>query len=141
MTFTTFGKLMENNTPIARALHRKLAQETIAHLIPIKTMQAISLFTGIGGFEIAFNQVFGEEGKVIQMVEIDPDAQQVLSSHFPNTPIHSDICTYHPNVNWNYTTGIIFGGFPCTNTSCAGDRTGLPLMLQILNLKKIQVKI
>jgi DNA (cytosine-5)-methyltransferase 1 len=77
-------------------------------------MQAISLFTGIGGFEIAF-----------QMVEIDPDAQQVLRSHFPYTPIHPDIRTYSPDVNWNYTTGLIFGGFPCSGTSAAGDRTGL----------------
>lgn len=88
-------------------------------------MQAISLFTGIGGFEFAFNQVFGDQGKVIQMVEIDADAQCVLRSHFPDTPIHPDICTYNPDVNWNYTAGIIFGGFPCTNTSCAGDRTGI----------------
>lgn len=91
----------------------------------VQEMLAISLFSGIGGFEIAFNQVFGEEGKVIQMVEIDPDAQAVLRSHFPNTPIHSDICTYKPNINWNYEQGIIFGGWPCTNTSLAGDRTGL----------------
>ncbi|MCC5618109.1 DNA cytosine methyltransferase [Nostoc sp. CHAB 5836] len=88
-------------------------------------MQAISLFTGIGGFEIAFNQVFGDEGRVIQSVEIDPDAQAVLSTHFPNTPIHPDICTYYPDVNWNYEQGVCFGGFPCTGTSCAGDRTGL----------------
>ncbi|OKH14818.1 hypothetical protein NIES592_08045 [Fischerella major NIES-592] len=88
-------------------------------------MQAISLFTGIGGFEIAFHQVFGDEGKVIQMCECDADAQTVLRSHFPSTPIHPDIHTYYPDVNWNYTTGLIFGGFPCTNTSCAGDRAGL----------------
>jgi DNA (cytosine-5)-methyltransferase 1 len=88
-------------------------------------VEAISLFTGIGGFEIAFNQVFGDEAQVIQSVEIDPDAQSVLRSHFPNTPIHSDIRTYQPCINWNYADGLLFGGFPCTNTSCAGDRTGL----------------
>jgi DNA (cytosine-5)-methyltransferase 1 len=88
-------------------------------------MQAISLFTGIGGFEIAFNQVFGDEAEVIQSVEVDPDAQVVLRSHFPKSPIHSDICTYNPDVNWNYNDGLVFGGSPCDNTSCAGDRTGL----------------
>ncbi|WP_292708569.1 DNA cytosine methyltransferase [Nostoc sp. NMS2] len=88
-------------------------------------MEAISLFTGIGGFEIAFNQVFGDKAQVIQSVEIDPDAQSVLRSHFPDTPIHPDICTYNPDVNWNYEQGICFGGFPCTNTSCAGDRAGI----------------
>jgi DNA (cytosine-5)-methyltransferase 1 len=88
-------------------------------------MQAISLFTGIGGFEIAFNQVFGDKGKVIQSVEIDPDAQSVLRSHFPDTPIHPDICTYNPDVNWNFADGIIFGGFPCTDVSNAGSRAGL----------------
>jgi DNA (cytosine-5)-methyltransferase 1 len=102
-------------------------------------MQAISLFTGIGGFEIAFSQVFGDEAQVIQSVEIDPDAQSVLRSHFPNTPIYSDICTYNPDVNWNYTDGIIFGGFPCTDVSNAGSRTGLrgsksSLWLQMLRI-------
>ena len=88
-------------------------------------MQAISLFAGIGGFEIAFHQVFGDSAQVIQSVEIDPEAQAVLQQHFPDTPIHPDIRTYNPDVNWNFTAGILFGGFPCTNTSCAGDRTGL----------------
>jgi DNA (cytosine-5)-methyltransferase 1 len=88
-------------------------------------MKAISLFTGIGGFEIAFNQVFGSAAQVIQSVEVDPDAQSVLRSHFPDTPIHPDICTYNPDVNWNFTDGIIFGGFPCTDVSNAGSRAGL----------------
>ncbi|WP_242049410.1 DNA cytosine methyltransferase [Aulosira sp. FACHB-615] len=87
-------------------------------------MQAISLFSGIGGFEIAFHQVF-PEGEVIQMVEIEPDAQTVLRSHFPETPIHPDIRTYEPDINWQYNEGIAFFGFPCRNTSNAGDRTGL----------------
>ncbi|MBN3949424.1 MAG: DNA cytosine methyltransferase [Nostoc sp. NMS7] len=88
-------------------------------------MEAISLFSGIGGFEVALNQVFGSQAQVIQSVEIDPDAQNVLRSHFPDTPIHRDICTYNPDVNWNYTDGIVFGGFPCTDVSNAGKRAGL----------------
>ena len=51
-------------------------------------MQAISLFTGIGGIDLAFNQVFGMDGEVIQMCDRCPDAQLVLRSHFPNIPIH-----------------------------------------------------
>ncbi len=95
-------------------------------------MQAISLFSGIGGFEIAFYQVFGDSGKVIQFVEIDPDAQSVLRclwraqpSHFPNTPIHPDIRTYEPAASWNYKEGIVFGGFPCTDVSNAGKKDGI----------------
>jgi DNA (cytosine-5)-methyltransferase 1 len=95
-------------------------------------MQAISLFSGIGGFEIAFNQVFGSLAQVVQMVEIDPDAQSVLRclrraapTHSQNTPIHSDIRTYKPNFSWNYSQGVVFGGFPCTDVSCAGNRVGI----------------
>ncbi|MHC5939544.1 DNA cytosine methyltransferase, partial [Nostoc sp.] len=102
-------------------------------------MQAISLFSGIGGFEIAFNQVFGYEAQVIQSVEIDHDAQQVLRSHFPNTPIHPDICTYNPDVNWNFTDGTLFGGFPCSGTSCAGLRTGLKHVESALWVEMLRV--
>ncbi|MEG4970543.1 DNA cytosine methyltransferase [Microcoleus sp. B6-A1] len=89
-------------------------------------MQAISLFSGIGGFELAAQLVFGERYQTFQFVEINPYAQKVLQSHFPNIPIWSDIKTYHPPKlrQLGFPTMVI-GGFPCTNTSNAGKKEGL----------------
>ncbi|MEG4518879.1 DNA cytosine methyltransferase [Microcoleus sp. AT9b-C5] len=89
-------------------------------------MQAISLFSGIGGFELAAQLVFGDGYQTFQFVEINPYAQKVLQSHFPNIPIWSDIKTYHPPKlrQLGFPTMVI-GGFPCTNTSNAGKKEGL----------------
>lgn len=89
-------------------------------------MQAISLFSGIGGFEIAAQLVFGDRYQTFQFVEINPYAQKVLQSHFPNIPIWSDIRTYHPPKpgQLGFPT-IVVGGFPCTDTSTAGKKQGL----------------
>jgi hypothetical protein len=56
-----------------------------------------------------------------QFVEILPSAQQVLRSHYPLIPIHSDIKTYTPPQNID----AYFISFPCTGTSQAGTKTGL----------------
>lgn len=83
-------------------------------------MQVLSLFSGIGGFERAAEAI--GSFTVEQLVENDPDAQIVLRTHFPGIPIHDDIRTYHCRAG---EFDVIWGGFPCTNTSVAGDRTGL----------------
>ena len=83
-------------------------------------LKTLSLFSGIGGFEVAARKVGGF--RVRKFVEIDPDAQLLLRYHFPDLPIHDDIRTYHPR---REEFDCIWGGFPCTNTSCAGNREGL----------------
>ena len=83
-------------------------------------MQSLSLFSGIGGFELAATAL--NCFKVEQFVEIDLESQYVLTQHYPNIPIHSDIRTF------SATRGqydCIWGGFPCTGTSNAGKRSGL----------------
>jgi DNA (cytosine-5)-methyltransferase 1 len=89
-------------------------------------MQAISLFSGIGGFELAAQLVFGDRYQTFQFVEINPYAQKVLQFHFPNIPIWSDIRSYHPPKpgQLGFPT-IVVGGFPCTDTSTAGKKKGL----------------
>lgn len=90
------------------------------------SFNAISLFSGIGGFELAVQLVFGDRYQTFQFVEINPHAQKVLQSHFPNIPIWSDIRTYHPPKpgRIGFPT-IVVGGFPCTDTSGAGKKQGL----------------
>jgi DNA (cytosine-5)-methyltransferase 1 len=83
-------------------------------------MRSLSLFSGIGGFELAATAL---NCFIVQhLVEIDEDAQYVLRQHYPHIPIHSDIRTF------SATSGqydCIWGGFPCTGTSNAGKRGGL----------------
>ena len=83
-------------------------------------LRALSLFSGIGGFELAAERVGVFDVK--QMVEIDPDARAILGEHFPDIPIHGDIKTFKGEPG---QFDVIWGGFPCTNTSVAGDKTGL----------------
>jgi DNA (cytosine-5)-methyltransferase 1 len=82
-------------------------------------LTSIDLFSGVGGFSLAADRL---GIKTTQFVEIDPDAQTVLRAHYPNIPIHDDICTYHPSID---QADIFSIGFPCTGTSTAGTRTGL----------------
>jgi len=83
-------------------------------------MRALSLFSGIGGFELAATAL--NCFQVEQLVEIDEDAQYVLRQHYPHIPIHGDIRTFNAQ-RGQYD--CIWGGFPCTGTSNAGKRGGL----------------
>lgn len=90
------------------------------------TISAISLFSGIGAFELAAESVFGDCYQTFQFVEIDKNAQKVLRSHFPHIPIWSDIKTYHPPKPGFFSSPTVcIGGFPCKSTSNAGKREGL----------------
>lgn len=80
-----------------------------------------SLFTGIGGFDIAFRDV----GMTCAwMVERDAACQSVLARHFPDVPsIHSDVETVGGgNLE---PVDLVCGGFPCQDLSIAGRRAGL----------------
>ncbi|MEG4201733.1 DNA cytosine methyltransferase [Microcoleus sp. Pol12A5] len=83
-------------------------------------MRTLSLFSGIGGFELAAAAL--NCFTVEQLVEIDEDAQYVLRQHYPHIPIHSDIRTFSAAPG---QYDCIWGGFPCTGTSNAGKRGGL----------------
>lgn len=79
-----------------------------------------SLFAGIGGFDLAFEQA-GFETK--WQVEINADAQKVLERHWPMVPKWGDITTVDPT-ELDPVDVIAFGS-PCQGLSVAGKRTGL----------------
>ena len=80
-------------------------------------MQAISLFAGVGGFELGFERAGIE---TILQAEQDAKCQHVLERHWPNVERVNDVR--------DITTGtadLIYGGFPCQDLSVAGRRAGL----------------
>lgn len=81
-------------------------------------LKMISLFSGIGGFELAAKWVGIQ---TIESVEINPFCQQILKKNFPNTPIYDDVTTYKPQSKCD----IIVGGSPCQDMSIAGKQKGI----------------
>lgn len=87
---------------------------------------AVSLFAGVGGFDLAFERA---GVKVVASVEIDKKCQDVLAKHFPQSKIFGDIqgVTGEQLIAAGFVpgTGFIAGGFPCQDLSVAGKQEGL----------------
>lgn len=82
-------------------------------------MKVLSLFSGIGGFDLGFERA---GMTVVGMCEIDKHAQKILTRHFPNAILHTDVKDVHYAAG---TIDLICGGFPCQDLSVAGKRRGL----------------
>jgi len=82
-------------------------------------MRFLSLFAGIGGFDLGLERVGME---CVGQVEIDPYCLAVLAHHWPNVKRIEDI----RNVKGNEfgAVDLVCGGFPCQPFSCAGKRKG-----------------
>ena len=85
-------------------------------------MKYLSLFSGIGGFDIAFTEVGME---CVGMCEIDKNAQEVLRHNFPGVSIYDDVKEIGIGTHERGTVDLICGGFPCQDLSIAGKRKGL----------------
>jgi len=79
-----------------------------------------SLFSGIGGFDLAAWWLGWEN---IFNVEIDSFCRQVLKTHFPFAEQFDDIKKFKGKIYYG-TVDIISGGFPCQPFSIAGQRLG-----------------
>jgi DNA (cytosine-5)-methyltransferase 1 len=83
----------------------------------------LSLFSGIGGFDYAAEQMGWQN---VACVEIDEFCQKVLRKNFPKVNIYNDIIKFNKNEAKKYqgSIDIISGGFPCQPFSNAGRRKG-----------------
>lgn len=83
-------------------------------------MKFISLFAGIGGFDLGLERSGME---CVAQVEIDPYCQKILAKHWPNVPRFEDV----RNVGKHNlpTADLICGGFPCQDVSTAGKGAGI----------------
>jgi len=89
-------------------------------------MKAVSLFAGVGGFELGLASAGIE---TVASVEIDAKARSVLAKRFPHTKLFTDVKEVTANdlykCGFEPTDGVIVGGFPCQDLSVAGKRAGL----------------
>jgi DNA (cytosine-5)-methyltransferase 1 len=83
-------------------------------------MRIGSLFSGIGGFDLAARWMGWETA---WFSEIDPYASAVLAKHWPDVPNLGDIT----KIDWSTVErpGMLCGGFPCQDVSSAGKRVGI----------------
>ena len=94
-----------------------------------------SLFSGIGGFDLAAEWMGWEN---VFHCEYDSLCQKVLSHHFPNSKLYKDVRTFDATA-YAGRIDILTGGFPCQPFSAAGKRKGTederhlwPSMLRII---------
>lgn len=83
-------------------------------------MTHASLFSGIGGFDLAAEWIGWEN---IFHCEWNPFGQKVLAHHFPNSKSYNDITKTDFSLHAGQID-ILTGGFPCQPYSQAGKRLG-----------------
>lgn len=83
-------------------------------------MTHASLFSGIGGFDLAAEWMGWQN---VFNCEIDPFCRKVLAYHFPDAKQYEDIKTTDFTIHRGHID-VLTGGFPCQPFSLAGKRKG-----------------
>ena len=84
-------------------------------------MKAISLFSGIGGLDLAAEAA---GIKIAAMCEIEPFCRTILAKRWPGVPVIEDVRTIRGE-EYAGAIDVVFGGFPCQDLSVAGRQAGL----------------
>lgn len=83
-------------------------------------MTHASLFSGVGGFDLAAEWMGWTN---MFQVEIDPFCNKVLAKNFPHVKRYGDIKQFN-GTEYRGTIDVLTGGFPCQPFSVAGKRAG-----------------
>lgn len=101
----------------------------------MENMNALSLFSGIGGLDLAAEWA---GFKTVAFCEQNEFCKKVLAKHWPEVKIYDDVRTL--DTRELPTVDVVFGGYPCQPFSSAGKRLGKdderhmwPSMLRIIN--------
>ena len=101
-------------------------------------MNALSLFSGIGGLDLAAECA---GFKTVAFCERDEFCRKVLAKHWPGVKIYDDVRTL--DTSELPAVDIVFGGYPCQPFSSAGQRKGArderhlwPAMLDVVRRTK-----
>lgn len=86
----------------------------------LRKMRHLDLFSGIGGFSVASESVWGEVEHIF--CDIEPFSQAILRKHWPNSKIYGDIKELKGKEVG--PVDLLTGGFPCQPFSSAGKRRG-----------------
>jgi DNA (cytosine-5)-methyltransferase 1 len=84
-------------------------------------LKVLSLFAGIGGFDLGLERTGGFE--TVAFCEIEPFCQRVLKQHWPEVPCYDDVRQLKgDDVS---PIDVICGGFPCQDISSSGPKVGI----------------
>ena len=85
-------------------------------------MRHLDLFSGIGGFALAAQWVWGDEYENVGFCDNNKFCQAIIKKNFPNAKIYNDIRNLDGTKIKNLD--LLTGGFPCQPFSFAGKRRG-----------------
>jgi DNA (cytosine-5)-methyltransferase 1 len=91
----------------------------------MRKLRVLSLFAGIGGFDLGLERTGGFE--TVAVCEVDPFCRGVLAKNFPNARQYEDVrdLTADRLAADGVSVDAISGGFPCQDISYAGFGAGL----------------
>lgn len=88
-------------------------------------LRVLSLFAGIGGFDLGLERTGGFE--TVAFCEINEFCRRVLAKNWPRVPCYEDVRTLTGDTLDGVGIGVdvIVGGFPCQDLSTSGTGDGL----------------
>lgn len=88
-------------------------------------LRVLSLFAGIGGFDLGLERTGGFE--TVAFCEIEPFARKVLAKNWTEVPCYHDVRKLNADqlATDSISVDVICGGFPCQDISFAGAGAGL----------------
>lgn len=137
------GLILRENT-MTQMIIKECAVRAIGNMTkPIKILEEqaeegkrfihLDLFSGIGGFSYAVDEVWGKENVTHIFSDNDKFCQKVLAKHWPQAKIYGDIRQLTADTSNSGIENVrerqdeiflLTGGFPCQPFSQAGKRRG-----------------
>lgn len=123
VSMDTLGKLCESlDCNISCVIkYKNLINNECENITTKITLNTVSLFSGIGGFEEGINKS-NIKGNIVFSSEIDRFASKSYLANFPNGNLHGDITMIDAEEIPEHD--FLVAGFPCQAFSIAGKREG-----------------